>query len=296
MTYLHCQIRILIPMQIRTANPNGYIVLCSTFHTAFSRIPITILTAIHRNAIGIRIRIGIRICECKWAMIRICLNAQPAIFFQIPSGIPPGVGGGGVGWKVTHNGQGLEVRVASRPVLGAAVSGGRWRITDRDWRWTWPQEEAAAGTGWSPAGQDQLQAQSRSDPRQSPAGLTREDGLSVSPALSSERCSEHLPLCGHYTSARYSQTHRGYAGFYWLVARWSYLSSCFWLFRPNDGFARKWMQLEWWEQSQVVGTANPYLLFWKKFKLFALSRSGDASPCVSSYAHTNEPPGETFTT
>ena len=45
-------------------------------------------------------------------MIRICLNAQPAIFFQIPSGIPPGVGGGGVGWKVTHNGQGLEVDVA----------------------------------------------------------------------------------------------------------------------------------------------------------------------------------------
>ena len=31
---------------------------------------------------------------------------------QVPEIIPPGKGGGGVGWKVTHHGRGLEVDVA----------------------------------------------------------------------------------------------------------------------------------------------------------------------------------------
>ena len=39
--------------------PNGYIALCRTFHTSWSRIQT--LTANYRN----RIRIGIPICECK---------------------------------------------------------------------------------------------------------------------------------------------------------------------------------------------------------------------------------------
>ena len=32
--------------------------------------------------------------------------------FQVPEFIPPGKGGGGVGWKVTNGGLGLEVDVA----------------------------------------------------------------------------------------------------------------------------------------------------------------------------------------
>ena len=52
-----------------------------TFHTAFSRIPITILTAIHRNAIGIRIRIGIRICECKLVLFLTVLFKRTTRYF-----------------------------------------------------------------------------------------------------------------------------------------------------------------------------------------------------------------------
>ena len=49
--------------------PNGYFVLCrKTFHTARSLIQIPILTANYRNGIGIGIRIGIQICECKKAI------------------------------------------------------------------------------------------------------------------------------------------------------------------------------------------------------------------------------------
>ena len=55
----------------------------------------------------------------------------------------------------------------------------------------------------------------------------------------------------------------------------------------NDSDAKKGMQLEWLEQSQVVGHSKPYLLFKINFALFPLSSGGDtrtlaASPCAHS--------------
>ena len=42
----------------------------------------------------------------------------------------------------------------------------------------------------------------------------------------------------------------------------------------NNGFAQKSMQFEWWGQTQLVGTLNPYLLL-KAFKVYTLSGSWD---------------------
>ena len=43
----------------------------------------------------------------------------------------------------------------------------------------------------------------------------------------------------------------------------------------NDGCTQKWMQLQYWGQSYLVGTLKPYLLQNNLFELYALSSSGD---------------------
>ena len=46
----------------------GYIALCKSFHTARSQIQIPILTANYKNGIGVRVRIWVRLSQCKWAI------------------------------------------------------------------------------------------------------------------------------------------------------------------------------------------------------------------------------------
>ena len=48
-----------------------------------------------------------------------------------------------------------------------------------------------------------------------------------------------------------------------LVVTFGFLSQNFWGWfgHMNNGFDQKGIQFEWWQQSQVVGTFKPYLLF-----------------------------------
>ena len=90
-----------------------------------------------------------------------------------------------------------------------------------------------------------------------------------------------------------------YLGFIWwlvgitLVVAFGFLLKNFerWQSLTNDGFAHKWMQLEWWGHStpnnflhyQVAGMQN----------LRALGLTSGPGPSVAT--RVNEPPDETFT-
>ena len=65
MAYLYCRIRTRIQTRIWTPKPNGYIILCRGFRTAWSEIQIQILTVNYRNGIGIQVGHWVCLPQCK---------------------------------------------------------------------------------------------------------------------------------------------------------------------------------------------------------------------------------------
>ena len=64
---------------------NDHIVLCRPFHTAWSQIQISIITANYRNGGGIWISIRIWICECNWAIKQSCRLALGIVLKAVAS-------------------------------------------------------------------------------------------------------------------------------------------------------------------------------------------------------------------
>ena len=62
MAYLYCRTDSESDLD---SNPNGYIALCTSFHTTQSQIQIPIPTANYRNGIGIRVHTRVRLPQCK---------------------------------------------------------------------------------------------------------------------------------------------------------------------------------------------------------------------------------------